>query len=282
VASYNFDASRLNYTITGSYKLPTDLSGLVYAKVGTGYRAGGVNARVSSPFAPNPFQPTYGNEDTISYELGYKGNLAPNIFLRLSAYASRTANAITTITDGCSAVNACQQAATQFNINGGTVHARGVETALDGRFHVAGGMLNVGLNAARQQAKFIDTPTNYSGVPIIGTSVAQIPRWTMSASINYRHAVTTSTDGFVNVTYQGQRGGVQDTVTPTAPPIGLNNLDQVSMRVGVDIKKLELAVFVQNLTDAKETLLQLQTNGVPTANRYNQPRTVGANLIYRW
>lgn len=282
VASYDFSASRLNYTFTASYKLPADLPGLVYAKVGTGYRAGGVNARVSHPAAPNPFKPTYGNEDTVSYELGYKGNLAPNIFLRLSAYASRTADAITTITDGCSAVNVCQQAATQFNINGGTVHARGVEAALDGRFDVAGGLLSLGLNAARQRARFVDTPANYSGLPIVGTSVAQIPKWTMSAAVNYRHPITTQTDGFVNVTYQGQRGGVQDTVTPTAPPVGLNNLDLVSLRAGVEIRRLELAVFVQNLTDAKETLLQLQTNGVPTANRYNQPRTIGANLIYRW
>lgn len=282
VASYDFQASRLNYTFNVSYKMPFELPSLVYAKVGTGYRAGGVNARVSSPLAPNPFRPTYGNEDTVSYELGYKGNLASNIFLRLSAYVSRTVDAITTITDGCSAVNVCQQAATQFNINGGTVHARGVEAALDGRFHVAGGQLNVGLNAARQQARFVDTPTNYSGVPIIGTSVAQIPKWTMSAAVNYRHPITTEIDGFANVTYQGQRGGVQDTVTPTAPPIGLNNLDLVSLRAGVDIRKLELAVFVTNLTDAKETLLQLQTNGTPTANRYNQPRAIGANVIYRW
>lgn len=282
VVSYDFSASRVNYTITGSYKLPTALPGLLYAKVGTGYRAGGVNARISHPLAPNPFRPTYGNEDTTSYELGYKGNLARNIFLRVAAYASRTQDAITTITDGCSLVNACQQGATQFNINGGTVHARGAEAALDGRFHVAGGMLNAGVNVARQRARFVDTPDNYSGTPIIGSSVAQIPKWTMSANLNYRRPITADIDGFVNLTYQGQRGGVQDTITPTAPKVELSDLDVMSLRTGVQIKRLELAVFVQNLTNEREILLNLQTNGVQTALRYNQPRTFGANVIYRW
>lgn len=282
VVSYDFSASRLNYTLTGSYSLPTELPGLIYAKIGTGYRAGGVNARVSHPLAPNPFRPTYGNEDTTSYEAGYKGNLARNIFLRVSAYASSTEDAITTITDGCSVVNACQQGATQFNINGGTVHARGVEAALDGRFEVADGMLNVGLNAARQRARFVKTPANYTGLPIVGSSVAQIPDWTMSASVNYRHAITTNTDGFINVTYQGQRGGVQDTISPTAPRVNLNDLDVMSLRTGVDVKQLEIALFVQNLTNEGEILLRLQTAGVTNAVRYNQPRTYGVNVIYRW
>lgn len=282
VVSYDFSANRVNYTVTGSYKLPTDLPGLVYAKVGTGYRAGGVNARVSHPLAPNPFLPTYGNEDTTSYELGYKGNLASNIYLRLAAYASRTKDAITTITDGCSLVNACMQGATQFNINGGTVHARGAEAALDGRFHVGGGFLNVSLNAARQRARFVDTPANYSGLPIIDSSVAQIPKWTMSAAINYRRPITTDADGFINVTYNGQRGGVQDTITPTAPRVDLSDLDVMSLRTGVQVRRIEVALFVQNLTNEREILLNLQTNGVQTALRYNQPRTFGVNAIYRW
>ena len=43
-----------------------------------------------------------------------------------------------------------------------------------------------------------------------------------------------------------------------------------------------LAVFATNLTDARDTLLQLQIKGASTANRNNQPLTIGANLIYRW
>jgi iron complex outermembrane receptor protein len=281
-AAYDFSANRVNYTLTASYSLPTDLPALVYAKVGTGYRAGGVNARMSSPFAPNPFRPTYGNEDTTSYELGYKGNLASNIFLRVAAYASRTEDAITAITDGCTVVNVCQRGATVFNINGGTVHARGVEAAIDGRFHLADGLLNISLNAARQRARYVSTPDDYSGLPVLDSSVAQIPDWTMSASATYRHPITASIDGFANLTYSGQRGGVQDTITAATSAIYLNDLDTVSARAGVTLAQIELAAFVTNLTDQEVALLQFQTNGAPLSNRYNQPRTFGVNVTYRW
>ncbi len=281
-AAYNFDANRLNYTATVSYKIPGAMQALVYAKVGTGYRAGGVNARTSSPLAPNPFRPTYDNEDTTSYEVGYKGNLARNIYMRLSAYASKTDNAITSINDGCTVVNACLQAGTIFNINGGTVHAKGVSAALDGRFQIGGGNLTLSANAARQQAKYVSTPANYSGLPTVGSLVAQIPKWTSSATIDYRHRLTDNITGFGNVSYQSQNGGVQDTITAATPPIYLSDMDIVNLRAGLDIKKVQVAVFVQNLTDKSYALLQFQTAGQPLANRYSAPRSVGANIVYRW
>jgi iron complex outermembrane receptor protein len=281
-AAFDFSANRLNYTLTASYKLPGSTQGLLYAKVGTGYRAGGVNARTSSPFAPNPFRPTYDNEDTTSYEAGFKGNLASNIYLRLTAYASRTANAITSINDGCTVLNACGKAATVFNINGGTVHAEGLEAAIDGRFDVANGVLNVSLNGGRQRARYVATPGGYSGLPIVGSSVAQIPDWTASAVVDYRHPITDRTDGFINFAYQMQTGGVQDTVTAATPAVFLKDVDLASLRTGVDIGRLELAVFAQNLFDRQIALLQFTASNAPLANRYSTPRTIGINMIYRW
>lgn len=281
-ASYVFKSDRLNYTLTASYKIPGPMQALIYAKTGTGYRAGGVNARTSSPFAPNPFRPTYDNEDTTSYEVGFKGNPVRNIYVRLAAYRSSTKDAITVITDGCTVVNACLQAGTNFNINGGDVHAHGVSAAVDGRFQVGGGLLTVSVNGARQQAKYVSTPANYSGLPVVGSLVAQIPKWTSSATIDYRHRLTENVAAFGNVSYQGQTGGVQDTVTAATPAIWMNDIDMVNLRVGVDVKKIQAALFVQNLTDKSIALLQFQTTGQPLANRYSAPRTVGANIVYRW
>jgi iron complex outermembrane receptor protein len=281
-AAYVFDSDRLNYTVTASYKIPGPMQSLVYAKIGTGYRAGGVNARTSSPAAPNPFMSTYDNEDTTSYEVGFKGNLARNIYARLSAYRSTTEDAITSITDGCTVLNACLKAGTIFNINGGTVHARGVSAALDGRFHIADGLLSVSVNGARQQAHYVKTPANYSGLPVVGSSVAQIPKWTASTTVDYRHRITEDVTAFGNISYQGQSGGVQDTVTVATPAIYLKDVDLMSLRAGVDIKRIQVALFVQNLTNKQIALLQFTSNNAPLANRYNAPRTIGANIIYRW
>jgi iron complex outermembrane receptor protein len=281
-AAYTFHGRRANYTLNASYKIPGPMQALVFAKVGTGYRAGGVNARTSVPQAPNPFLPTYDNENTISYEVGFKGNLQPNIYARLSAYTSKTDDAITSINDGCTVLNVCARAATVFNINGGTVEAKGVSGSLDGRFHVADGLLNVSLNGARQKAKFVDVPTNYTGVPLVGSSVAQLPKWTASVVVNYRRPITEQIDGFANVSYNGQGGGVQDTVTATANPVYLKAVDLVGLRTGVEVGRTQVALFVQNLFDKKITLLQLTAANQPFLVRNNNPRTVGANLIYRW
>ena len=48
---------------------------LLYARTGTGYRAGGVNNGTVIAGAPNPLQPTYGNEETTSYEVGLKSRI---------------------------------------------------------------------------------------------------------------------------------------------------------------------------------------------------------------
>ncbi|MCW5760905.1 MAG: TonB-dependent receptor, partial [Phenylobacterium sp.] len=260
-ARYKFKGNPINYTVTASYKLPGEYGNLLYAKIGSGYRAGGVNARISSPFAPTPFTPTYDNENTTSYEAGFKGNLLGNVFLRLSAYASRTTNAITSISDGCSTLNACGQPATIFNTNGGTVHARGVEAAVDGRFEVAGGRLNVGLNAANQRAKYVSVLSANPGLPMVGSAVAQTPRWTYSASVNYRRPLADELDGFFNVSYQGQRGGVQDTVTLAEPLLPIAKLSNFGARAGLAYRRVEAAVFVTNLTDQTVQLLKFTTNG---------------------
>ena len=280
--NYRFSAGKASYTGTVSYKLPGSWDDMLYSKVGTGYRAGGVNSGTSTPVAPIPFRPTYGDEETISYEAGFKGNLGSHVFVTLDGYFSRTDNAITSITDGCTVLNVCKQGATIFNINGGTVHAHGVELAINSRFRLAGGDLDLSLNGADQRADYIAVNGTYAGLPIVGSSVAQIPNWTASATVNYLHPITCDLDGFVHVTYNGESGGGQDTVTIAAPFVPLAPITDVSLRTGIDYRSLQVAVFVQNLTNQTVRLLTLQTGGVTYGYRYNEPLTVGVNAVYHW
>lgn len=285
-STYSFKATQPVYTVTVSYKIPNALHTLLYAKVGSGYRAGGVNSGTYNPLAPNPFVFTYGNENTISYEAGAKTNITPNIFFRLSAYLSHTHDAITSINDGCTPTNICGTGQQFFNVNGGTIHARGVEAAASGRFPVAGGQLAVDLNAATQHAYFYDVPTGVAGLPVPGSKVAQIPDWTFSATAGYRRQLATHATGFINFDYSGQRGGGQDTVTIATPYIPMDNFDLFGGQIGVDFNKLEVALFVRNLTN--ETIRVLKFNqvvggvGYLSNVRYNRPRTFGASVSYRW
>ena len=284
--AYEFQADRTNYTVTASWKapnLPSAWQQLLYFRTGTGYRAGGINPGISSPLAPNPFMTTYDNEDTTSYEAGLKGNLGRNIYFTIAGYSSQTTNAIASINDGCTVLNACKQGATVFNINGGTEDASGVEATINGRFDVAGGRLALGLTGATQQATYSAVRAGYPGLPIVGSTVAQLPDYTMSGTLDYAHAITSSVDGFFHMTWNGQWGGGQDTVTPTAPLVPLFDYNLVSLRTGVNWGRTQIAVFVQNLTDEMFPALQLQLSaGVPLSYRYNQPRTYGVSVSHRW
>lgn len=281
-STFVFDANQPTYTATLSYKIPGITKTLLYAKIGTGYRAGGVNNGVFIAAAPNPFVSSYGNEDTVSYEAGVKSNITRTIFARLSGYISRTHDAITAITDGCTPTNACGRGQTTFNVNGGTIHARGLEASIDGRFPIGADLLTIGLNAATQEANFAEVPTGITGLPLLDSSVPQIPDWTMSANVNYRHVFGERLSGFVNMNYSGQRGGVQDAVTAATPLITMDDFDVFGAQAGLDYQNVQFALSVKNLTDQEIEVLKFRQASNPLSVRYNMPRTYAASLTYRW
>lgn len=278
-STYRFEEGNVSYALTASYRVSPGF--LVYARTGSGYRAGGVNNGTTVLVAPNPLQPTYGNESTTAYEIGLKADLTDNIFLRLSAYQSETVDAIASVSDGCTVLNACGQAGSLFNINGGTVEVQGIEAALDSVFNVGSGVLRMNFNAAHQSAEFTEVEPGIAGLPVLGSPVAQTPDWTWSANFNYRVPIG-ETLAFVNVVYTGQRGGGQDTVTATTPFIALSDFDNVNLRFGAVFNRYTLALFATNLTDQEVPVLQLQQGTIPLVTRWSRPRTMGINLSYRW
>src|SRR3546814_2717380 len=68
----SINADNLSYNATLSYKLTSNIH--AYGKVGSSYRAGGFNTRLSDPRAPSPVQVLFGNENSTSYEVGIKGS----------------------------------------------------------------------------------------------------------------------------------------------------------------------------------------------------------------
>jgi iron complex outermembrane receptor protein len=177
--------------------------------------------------------------------------------------------------------NACLQAATNFNINGGTMQVKGVEASLDALYQVADGRLAIGLNGAHQDATW-DEVAAVAGAPLLGSIVAQSPEWTYSANVNFRHPMGAGLSGFVNVAWNGQQGGGQDTVTLATPFIPLDDVSNVDFRTGVDFRQIEVALFVKNVTNQIIPVLKLQQVDIPLANRYSRPRTFGVTATYRW
>lgn len=265
-------SDNLSWNLTASYKIPGDWGDLVYVKAGSGYRAGGVNTYLGSPLAPNPVQPSYLPETTLTYETGLKGNVTKYVYITVDAYALRTANALASVSNGCTAINICQQASTNFVENSGTATGSGIEANLNTVLHPLDGVLTLELNGSSQTAKYIDGVNK-------GGKVAQEPRYIAGATANYTHALPIEgVQGFINVVYNAQWGGIQDTAVSGPALVNLADFQLANVRVGATYKNFELAAYANNVTNYTYHLLF----ALNSLERISLPRVYGMQLSYKW
>jgi len=260
-----FDPDNLSYGLTGSYKFSPEWMG--YAKVGTGFRAGGFNSNLGNPLQPIPVPVSYGNEETRSYEIGAKGNPIRQVYLTAAAYWTDVDNLIIQTDNGCQPTNpACPVARTPFATNGGKARLWGLEAEATVNLPIAGGDLVATLGGSRQEGKITSGEFD-------GAHPPQLPKWLASANIHYSHPLALGATGFANLLYSARWGGVQEIEqTPD-----LNDYQIVNLRAGVRRGHWELAAFANNLTNV--TYLTFEAT---SARRWSQPRTYGAQLLYRW
>jgi iron complex outermembrane receptor protein len=266
--SINSDSAEdnLSYTATVAQKLPR-WDGLLYAKLGTAYRAGGFNTDLGDPRAPRPVPPSYSNETSTAYEIGLKGDLLPSVFATLAIYQTDSKDVLVQDTNGCMLTNPiCPTANTPFLRNGGDARSRGIELQANGRFRIGTGLLKVSGGISRLDAEIT------SGADA-GRRVPQVPDWLVSSVVNYTAPVAYGADGFVNVVYSSRSGGVQEIAQ--IPP--LRDFELVDLRFGVRKAGWEFALFADNLLDERYIV-----NSIPTSQRWNIPRVVGAEVSRRW
>ena len=60
---------------------------------------------------------------------------------------------------------------------------------------INGSRLDLTITGANQHAHYVDVAKG-TGLPILGTSVAQTPTWTDSVSLNYQRQIVGNVDGF--------------------------------------------------------------------------------------
>ncbi|HZG08763.1 MAG TPA: TonB-dependent receptor [Allosphingosinicella sp.] len=253
--------TNLSYTATAGWKVTRDA--LLYARVGSGYRAGAFNTNLGDPRAPKPVPPAYGNENSVSYEAGAKGNIVRNIYATLAGYKTIVTDFLAQDDNGCSATNLqCPVASTPFLTNAGKGEVTGVELEMDGRFAIGAGQLRLTGAISRQGGKIVSGP--YQGLRI-----PQLPRTIASAGANYRVPFVGGSTLIANATYQALEGGVRD----IASPIGIDTREVLDVRLAVQKDRWTLALYSTNVTDN-----EFQLFGSDTTRRLNQPRLVGVQL----
>lgn len=259
----------VSYTATLGYK-PTTRT-LLYAKIGSAYRAGGFNGNLGDPRAPIAIPLAFDNETLTGYEAGFKGSVTPNLFVTAAAYSNHYKNLVIQGDNGCAISNpACPVQATSFAFNAGPAKLWGLEIEATLRAELVGGDLRVTVGGSRQGG-------HITGGIYDGFKQPQQPKWTETFNITYRHPITDELSGFLNVNGSGRQGGVQEAKqSPDLHDYGIFNV-----RGGVNWKSYELTGYVNNAGQTSYMVFQAPsaTNDV---RRYNLPRTWGVQLRATW
>lgn len=252
------------YTAAANYKLTPDWLG--YVRVGTAFRPGGFNPNLGVVNAPNPVVPSFGSEDSIEYEVGTKVKLSRAIYLTATGYIGFTDNALVSQMDGCQlGVAPCFTAPITFQANGGRSRVYGGELELSTRSSLFGGMFRFNGGVSHQRGKFLNGQYNQ-------LELARVPHWLLNGDFNYRHDLTMTVDGFINVKINATVDGVQD--VGTVPLYKLSDYTIVDGRAGVARRGAwELAVYARNIFDQQPVVFKQIS-----VERYLQPRTFGIEL----
>jgi iron complex outermembrane receptor protein len=248
----------LNPHVNLSYEATRD--SLVYANVAKGFRGGGFNL-TSSGGANSQVPPTYRPDNIWSYELGTKQQLLQNrAFLDASIYRS--------VWSDVQSYSFAPGNPVVIVSNSGHVQGWGADIALSVR-PVKGLTLSGTFswnNLAFDQA----TGDKLPGDPVDGAV-----RRTFSASVDYRHALTDGATGFVRVDYQ-RAGPAQMTLRNFGQIIQRPGRDLLSLRLGADIGKYQVALYANNLSNENAPNI-IGPFGVFAENLEQRPRTIGVS-----
>ncbi len=165
-----------------------------------------------------------------------------------------------------------------YTANAGNAHVRGAELEVQA---IVVHDLTVSANASYSHAALVSTSLIDAGFDP-GTPIQQVPHWTSSESIAYRHSLTDqlALTARADNTYVGSRTDETFSINQ------LRSYDLTNIRAGVDGGRWSAVLFVNNIADKRVLLNNITQDAVnlPTFNRVavSQPRTAGIDLNYRF
>lgn len=233
----------------------------LYASLTKGFRSGGFNlTSISGGLFPVP--PTYAPETLWTYEIGGKFQSDNRRMVgELAVYHNNWKNVQSlTFPNGFSF---------QYTVNGGKVSGWGVDAQLTVRpvdpltLQLTGGWNNMAYDS-----------TSADHVP--GDPADYVPRYTASASAEYRYHWTQNLPGFVRADYQRSDRFQVYIRSVMLAPADSDVLNFLNVRIGVEASGWTLSLVGKNITN-DHGVLYPALGALPYPAR-PQPRTVGAAI----
>jgi len=270
--------------ISASYQLTKDF--MLYATAAKGFRPGGGTGPVptsgplsceaqlmqeygSKSFVPGPV--TFSSDHVWSYELGEKLRFADNrVTINSSVYFESWI--------GVQQVNALSSCGYVYTANAGNAHVKGAELEIQA---IVVPELVVSANAGYSDAALVSSSLVNAGFNP-GTPIQEVPRWTSTASIAYRHGLSNG----LTLMARADNTYVASRTDETYSVNTLSGYDLANVRMGVESDRWSVALFVNNVADKRALLNDItqDATNLPTFNRValNQPRTAGIDFNYRF
>jgi outer membrane receptor protein involved in Fe transport len=274
-APVNFDKvssseSPFTYSVAPRYELTETTS--VYARVATGFRAGGPN--ILPPGAPAGTPAAYDSDEVTNYELGLKtANEAGTFSLDVAAFFLDWKDVqLLAVVNGVG-----------INANGGTAESQGVEFTATAS---PGAGLSLTFTGAYTDAQLTeDTDPIVGGLD--GDPLTFVPEWALGFGGDYEWAAFGDATAYVGgqVSYVGERPadfGNRDAAGNIREAEDYTTLD---LRAGIIRERWSLELYGKNVTD-EEGITDLEApgnfpNGAVGISTI-RPRTIGLALGARF
>lgn len=258
---------------------------MVYVNMSKGFRAGGVNPAVPPAQCATDLQAlgitavpqTFKGDTVTSYEAGSKVRLFGNrLQLNSSAFWIDWKDV---------QFNFALRCGFAFLANAAKATSKGAEVQAAGRL----GPLTVNANIGYDKAVFAEDVKNPSSGALLqsrGDNLG-VPDWTVAIGVQYDATLAGKYDAYVRADYQytgkydrnpGLPVSTYDPLTHTG-----DKTDIWNARAGVTVNRIDVALFVQNLTNSKD--YNAKGHGQDTfriTGTTFRPRTIGVQVNYRY
>lgn len=257
---------------------------LLYATAAKGFRVGGGNPPVISlcnqqlaGLGINGSPETYGSDSVWSYEAGVKTRVANGaVGFSGSVFRIDWKNIQQRI-----ALSSCGSG---FVTNLGTARSEGFDASLNlkpfPRF-------SLDLSASYTNARL--TETIAAGTSIYGAAGDKIGSspWQVTAAAQYAVPLSDNRRAYLRADYQFLDRGpdINYSAVGVDPLVGpAQAFNQLSLRAGLELDRVQLAVFVDNALNEAPLLYQVRDSTVSPLfyQRTVRPRTIGINIGYKY
>ncbi|WP_447765136.1 TonB-dependent receptor [Sphingopyxis panaciterrae] len=247
---------------TARYHFSPD--GMIYARYATGFRPGGPNFAV--PGLPASFK----SDSTENFEGGLKSKFwGGKGTVDLSAYYMRWKDILIQVSSG--GLNAYT--------NGGRARVYGVEGALS--LQPIDGLTFSG-TFSYNNARITEIDPLAAGSIGVGDPLPNNPKWSGSLSADYRTPVSGDWQAVVGATakFVGQRHAALRS-SLVLPDYLMPSYALFDLRAGLESDRVDIGLFVRNLTDKRAQLSAAATSGINEV-LVQRPRTIGVAVTFKY